>query len=160
MRRLMPLLIVLCLGFAPAPVPRPPTKVDGKAFLTKLQGEWMVVSLEHFEGGEKIVSRPRSRVRVKGRQWTDLIPGVVVKWTTVAPDGELTLDAGNTPVRLEVARQGMPTMRGIVRLEKDLLTFCYVTNPDSPMPVSFDKSRDGQVLLNLESRSGSTIINE
>ena len=53
MLRIMPLLIVLCLGFAPAPVPKPKpaAKVDGKELLAKLQGEWTVVSLQHFEGG-------------------------------------------------------------------------------------------------------------
>ena len=78
----------------------------------------------------------------------------------MAPDCELTLDVGNTPVRLEVARTGMPTMRGIVRLEKDILTFCYVTNPDSPVPVGFEKLSEGQVLLTLQSRSRPTIINK
>lgn len=40
MRRVVPLLIVLCLGFAPAPVYR--ERRDTRTDLEKMRGEWIL----------------------------------------------------------------------------------------------------------------------
>jgi uncharacterized protein (TIGR03067 family) len=42
MRRLLPLLVVLCLAFAPAPLPRPTSSINLEGF----QGRWKVIRME------------------------------------------------------------------------------------------------------------------
>src|SRR5207248_283671 len=109
--RCLVLAAALSTGLAPAPRPRPVRKMDGKQLLKDLQGTWVVVSTEHMEGDKGIVSRRRKRVRVARQKWTQVIPGVVDKWTTEIPDYEIRLDSGKTPIRMEVTRSGGPTMR-------------------------------------------------
>jgi hypothetical protein len=59
MRRVVPPLIVLCLGFAPAPVYR--ERPDARTDLEKLQGEWERVSCS-TNGDEETVVYRRNRL--------------------------------------------------------------------------------------------------
>lgn len=147
MRCVLPPLAALCLAFAPAPRPARKAEVD---LLEKLQGNWAVLSVQRVEGGRRVVSRPRERVSiVNGRQWVRVLRGVAVEWTTEVPPYGLVLDARKSPARLEVTRVGVPVRRGVIRLDKDTLKFCYATGPDAPVPSGFDRLREGQELMTL-----------
>ena len=86
-------------------------------------------------------------VRVHGRKWTHVHAGVVAERATEVPGYEVILDTGATPVRIVVKQKGSPSMRGVLRLDKDELTFCYTTDPDCPFPVNFDEPKAGERLM-------------
>jgi hypothetical protein len=48
---------------------------------------------------------------------------------------------------MEITRPGTPTMRGIVWIEKDTFTFCYITDAGGQRPSRFDKLSEGQTLM-------------
>ena len=75
MRRLLPLLVMLPLGFAPAPLPRPKKPEPSKEHLQKLQGEWELTRLiisgrdrsERGKGTTIVIAADRMKQFVSGK---------------------------------------------------------------------------------------------
>jgi uncharacterized protein (TIGR03067 family) len=133
MRRVLPLLIVLSLGFAPAPVYR--GKPGGsKGDLQKMQGEWVRVSLTVDgapQGGQATLSVKDDRMRFQADY---------DRWKVV-------LDATGSPPKIDFHHASSPNGRaalaGIYRLEADTrLTICVrFADEESERPVGFDHSQ-------------------
>ena len=139
MRRLLLLLPVLLLGFAPAPFPRPnPATDDQKA----IQGDWKLIS-RTYEGGEE--DHIVSTLEVKGNRWafcnaessfkSPFIVSFRGKRRPWFYDGK----SGDTPV---------VSMEGIYKVEGDTLIICYITdelilqNP-ATRPLDFEGGKPG-----------------
>ena len=110
MRRILPLLTVLCLGFAPAPFPRP---IRGE--LKALQGQWEQIRYQGrspgLNGPEVFVFRGNHLIHRK-RSW------------------RVRIDPSHSPKVLDLKEPGTMsgakvTLQGIYKLEGDTLTFCY-----------------------------------
>ena len=124
MRRVLPPLVVLCLGFAPAPVHRPDKIGPGD---TALRGEWVLVSETH--GGLEQAPRKQSLVffrrhlRLTGDAGTD-------RW-------ELELDPASSPKAFDMRHESGPTkyrLKCVYRVDGDDLITCYNINKHSIRP--------------------------
>jgi uncharacterized protein (TIGR03067 family) len=122
MRRILSLLPLVSLAFAPAPLPRPdPSKED----LKKMQGKWVLES-RLYQG--RPVAHVVATVEVQGDRWTYV--NATGDWR--AP-GKLILDATKVPRRLH---WGPGMHRGVYEINGDTLIFVFTTG-GSP-----DKLRD------------------
>jgi uncharacterized protein (TIGR03067 family) len=111
MRRVVPLLIVLSLGFAPAPVYR--ERPDTRADLERMQGEWRMT--RYVSDGW---SRPKKDFFPIG------LDGVRLSGVSTPPV-EVTLDAKANPKRIDMKVSSGRTIEGIYRLEGDEVTICW-----------------------------------
>jgi uncharacterized protein (TIGR03067 family) len=107
MRRVLPLLIVLCLGFAPAPLPKQRGADEARRDLLAMQGEWT----ERFADSACVT-----------------ISGDRMVWTS-DHGWKFTLNAKATPKRIEAVgigpRLAGKSRWGVYHLEKDKLTICW-----------------------------------
>jgi uncharacterized protein (TIGR03067 family) len=157
MRRVVPLLIVLCLGFAPAPVYREKPIPES---MKVMQGSWAIrewgtaaMQVPVFvqrgawakKGGEEIpISLPSSAEVAgcrmvfsrNGKDATRWLLNAVADWG-VAGSGVLEI----------VEARGGGKMMGIYKLEGDTLTICY-RDQGRGRPAGFTK--DGQWVLVLK----------
>jgi uncharacterized protein (TIGR03067 family) len=125
MRRILPLLAVLGLAFAPAPFPKQRRADDSQRDLQAMQGEWT----EQFADSASI--------RIIGDR---MVSSSDYAW-------KFTLNAKTTPRRIEaigIGRKLVGKVRwGIYRLEKDKITICWrqgsASKPD--WPISLDPAQ-------------------
>jgi uncharacterized protein (TIGR03067 family) len=113
MRRFLPLLVLLSLAFAPAPLPRPERKADDSK---KMQGRWVLVS-RLYEGRQ--TSHVVAAVEVEGDRWTYV--NAKGDWRA---SGKMTLDTSKVPRRLD---WGPGQHRGVYELRGDTLVFVFTT---------------------------------
>jgi uncharacterized protein (TIGR03067 family) len=121
MHRVLPLLGVLCLSFAPAPEPND---------LQQLQGEWVPVS-SVLEGGTVTIEPDKDILVFKGRRLSFVSRGTAsARWTVI-------LGPSRKPKTIDL-RGDDPTdsVLGIYRLEGDTLTICN-GNSDGARPADF-----------------------
>jgi uncharacterized protein (TIGR03067 family) len=118
MRRVVPPLIVLCLGFAPAPLPKLGRKDEVVADLRAIQGEWLRESA--LRNGRQMRSTPGSSNLIEGDQLCCRSGRVVsTRWTIVVrPGGQVGA--------IDMHHDG-DVLPCIYRLEGDTLTFCFAT---------------------------------
>jgi uncharacterized protein (TIGR03067 family) len=142
MRRILPLLAVLCLAFAPLPFPKPDRS---DADLKALQGEWhrALVTIDrvvHSEVGSEttiVIAGDRMKYSVAGRPTNE--------W-------EFTLDRKARPPRFD--RKGLKghaaglTYLGIYRIDGDGFTLC---SRDGHRPEGFDAT-GGSVFVEVYRR--------
>jgi uncharacterized protein (TIGR03067 family) len=125
MPRAVPLLVVLSVGFAPAPVyrERPDSiKVD----LEALQGEWQSVNCS-LEGGEPTVGGGDDTAVYRGDRMSRLHKGVVnARWV-------IALDPSKEPRRMDLKGVEVPdqTVLCIYRIDGDTLTFAFRNQVDA-----------------------------
>ena len=122
MRRLLPLLGLLSLGFAPTPFPRPKKPDPSKEHLQKMQGEWELIRLviagrdrsERGKGTTIVIAADRMKQFVRGK--------LTHEWV-------VTRDADKKPMVLD--RKQLPgettgiNYRGIFRLDGNTLVLCF-----------------------------------
>jgi RNA polymerase sigma-70 factor (ECF subfamily) len=129
MRLLVPLLAVLLMAFAPAPLPKA-NRGGPNADLKALQGSWETVSLNLT--GAKVDRTPGIDVTVfAGRHVSCVVSGkIATEWT-------LLLDPAATPKVLDLRNKRGQVLRGIYHLEGDTLTLCYRNELDGARPADF-----------------------
>jgi uncharacterized protein (TIGR03067 family) len=115
MRRILPLLVLLSFGFAPAPLPRRPDKTSD---VLKMQGEWRRVelyngtSLMPQQGGEVVVA-------ISGGTMSFSIHGEEhSRW-------EIKLGAQGCIDLVGAGESKGNVLYGVYRLEGDTLKHCY-----------------------------------
>jgi uncharacterized protein (TIGR03067 family) len=118
MRRVLPLLIVLSLGFAPAPVYRG-LPAPGKADLDAMQGAWKLVYYE-VEGKSIEPERkaPNGLMRIKGGRMLNFF----------RCDCDVSIDASRRTRTIDATgSDGGHLFRilGIYKIEGDVLTVCW-----------------------------------
>jgi uncharacterized protein (TIGR03067 family) len=110
---------------------------DEKAELDKLQGEWMVVSVETSGQKQDENQYKGLKVVVKGTEWTP-------------PRGKLmftfTIDPTKKPKQLDLEVKGGSTWQGIYKIEGDTLTFCRSHAAGGERPKEF-KGGEGVFLM-------------
>jgi uncharacterized protein (TIGR03067 family) len=114
MRRVVLLLIVLCLGFAPAPVYR---ERPGwlAADLKAMQGEWIALSM--IQGGGD-AAEPEGRPpgwRITGNVITQILA------STGGPQVTITLGGTDRQKTMDLEIAGVPPGRALYRLDGDIL---------------------------------------
>ena len=132
MRRAMLLLAVVCLAFAPAPLPKPDRRSDAQ----KLEGEWERVRL--YNGGSVFPEKPGEvTLTISGTVAAFSLRGMEqTKW-------DVKLAPLKSPKGLDLVGQGDSNgtiQHGIYRLEGGTLTYCY---HGSARPTSFDPAAPG-----------------
>lgn len=145
MRRVIPLLVVMSLGFAPAPVYR--ARPDKRTDLEKMQGAWVRVSLtidgkRHEEAVGSVVPT---------------INGDTLSFAAPSDKWRLTLDATKNPKRLE-SLQIVPAnalgFMGIYKLEGDRLVVCWRSGKtEADRPTDFDPAAQPGVWLCVYERN-------
>jgi uncharacterized protein (TIGR03067 family) len=136
MRRFVPLLIVLSLGFAPAPVYREPKPKSPADAIKAIRGKWKVIS--RTIGGEA-ARHAVSTLEVADGRWT--YSNAKGDWRS---PWSISLDAKGKPWRFDAQseKQAAAKMRGVCVVEGDKLTLCFAMAGDEP-PVDFDGKKPG-----------------
>jgi uncharacterized protein (TIGR03067 family) len=155
MRRVLPLLTLASLAFAPAPFPKPIPKA-----LQAMQGQWAIDDWGFAAPKEQTFLMRGPWLRLKTKDEVVIVPGsaeVVGSNMAFSTNGKITsrwllravIERGPaTPGVLDLVQpQDKSTMLGIYKLEGDTLTICYrergSTRPDV-------LSNDGQWRLVLK----------
>jgi uncharacterized protein (TIGR03067 family) len=125
MRRMLPLLAVLCLAFAPAPFPKRSRQAADD--LKALQGTWVT------DNGLVEARFERDRVSYYRK-------GALVHVYRV------TLDTFAKPKAFDLAGADGRNYQGIYSLEKDTLTM-YSRGPRDPRPAAFKASDEYQEVM-------------
>jgi uncharacterized protein (TIGR03067 family) len=136
MRRVVPPLFVLCLGFAPAPVYREPPKATRGEF----RGTWRQVSIE-FEGTDQTAANEPHRLH-----WVVEADKITIfsKGKQNRGSWSYRLDASGTPATLDLTPSGGQTMPAILRVEGGRLTVLLQNFPKNGRPKDFgDRSKPG-----------------
>ncbi len=142
MRRLLPCLAIVLLGFAPAPFPRPDTS---NLDLEKMQGEWVLVQMI-VAGQSRDSGGGYFTIEIAGSRMQELSGGTVI-W-----DYSIKLDGRKRPRSLDCIGRGID--RGwsddrIYSLKENTLTI----NRGDVRPTDFDASRLGRVLRTYKRKS-------
>jgi uncharacterized protein (TIGR03067 family) len=129
MKLVATLAVVVCLA-ADAP------KEDSKKDMEKLQGEWILASLER-DGEQLPEEQAKSRKRsIKGDKFTITRDG-----ETLA-QGTFTLDASKKPKTLDAKLEGNDeAVQAIYELDGDTFKMCYA-QPGQPRPKEFAGKAD------------------
>jgi hypothetical protein len=138
MRRVVPLLIVLCLGFAPAPVYR---ERPAKSLAVKnLVGRWRIV--EHYYYPDRISVDPvadgTTHVTIGPAAWAFTGPG--------NPSYDLRIDHGRPVAEFDLLTPGhaVPYGRGLIRREGRAIRIIYRWGP---RPTGFGRQSSGWEML-------------
>jgi uncharacterized protein (TIGR03067 family) len=134
MKRLPFLLLVLALGMGAEG-----TKEDAAKDLKKMQGDWVVVSME--VDGMRIPDDDAQALfrTVKGDEYT------ISRYRKMAGKGTIKLDATKTPRAIDAipggaAAKSKPIL-GIYEFDGEKLKLCFA-RPDMPRPTEF-RSKEG-----------------
>ena len=131
-----PALLALAVLVA-APAAKDPPKTDPPS----LVGEWAIDS--SVEGGKPDQLPP-------GMTWTFTADGKsalkVGGLAVPSIEGTYTADPKKAPAELDVAAGPGEAMRGIYKVEKDTLTFCFVEGTDA-RPTTFASPAGSKVVL-------------
>jgi uncharacterized protein (TIGR03067 family) len=139
MSRVLPLLAVLCLVFAPAPFP----KRVSRATIETLAGSWDEISTTGE--GKAEINTGRYVVFSGGRLTVFNANGAaLVKWS-------IAINGSTTPAQFKLILLNTPprAVLGICDLRGSTLRMCFAYEPD-PMPTRFDASRKGAWLMVLK----------
>ncbi len=141
MRRVLPLLVLSSLAFAPAPLPK--TGSHRRPDAQRLQGKWERTQL--YNGAALVPERPGEvTLAIAGETLAFSRNGKEqTKWT-------IELDPLKAPKGLDLVGLGDSkgaVQHGIYRLEGDTLTYCY---SGTARPSSFDRSVPGVFLIVLK----------
>jgi uncharacterized protein (TIGR03067 family) len=122
MRRVLPLVAVLSLAFAPAPFPKPdPTQKD----LKELQGEWRVVSSVMDGGKAKADEIKAMKAVIKGNRYT------VYRGAEVAIEHTFSIDSTKKPKTIDFTVSSRMTQGckrfAIYEVNSDNLKICIST---------------------------------
>ncbi len=149
-RQTQSLLVLVVIGIgncqtvhAQAPAPgKSDNLADAKktaADLELLQGKWICVS--HLIGRSPIPSIKEETIEVRGDRFME-----TVRITTAAVT--IRTDRSVVPNRIELTADnpgGAPIVkRGVFRLDGDVLTICFVSKPDLPIPTDFTSGSGSQ----------------
>jgi hypothetical protein len=129
-RVILPLIVLLSLAFAPAPLPKNPRAQQRTDDLARLQGEWLEVRTRI---GDLNCSVGDHVMVVSGRALSHVIRGKVSITWYIDPDPR------HVPPRLNQRRQGDGyLLLSIYRLEGDTLTVSWQNENDAAgWPVDF-----------------------
>jgi uncharacterized protein (TIGR03067 family) len=116
MSHVLPLLAVLCLAFAPAPVPR--HWCDAAGEIRKLQGTW-VLEREDLDGKQTEEVPAKIEWLIEGESVRNLVRGQELYRTT------FRVSAGHPMAFDLMERDGSVASRGIYALEGDKLTIAF-----------------------------------
>ena len=133
MRRVVLLLTVLLMGFAPAPVYKP--KPEGRTAIERLQGEWSRLSMS-INGGP-LSDSGGVTLTVKGN---------LMGFGSADDEWKVTIDAAKAPARIDFHRVklsgNIDVLLGIYRLEADKLTICWcLSKEEGERPTNFDPKK-------------------
>jgi uncharacterized protein (TIGR03067 family) len=140
MRRILALLALLVMGFAPAPFPKP--ERTGRDKLVAMRGEWKLVSLS-LDGRPLRAAGGMSAAVFDGNRLSLLdVDGVVIsRWI-------VTLAPSKNPKRMDLKDADAPdqTLLGIYKLDGDTLTLACA-NPTivSKGPTDFNPHKGTEV---------------
>jgi uncharacterized protein (TIGR03067 family) len=119
------LLVVLAVGFAPAPFRRA-ARPKKEGDLDRMQGTWAVVERRYAGNVLKVEN---AQVTLRGSRWHFVFNGEVrSRW-------DVRLDPTTAPRSLDYfSADGNPTsvLPAIYRLDGDTLTVCYTQGKDRP----------------------------
>jgi hypothetical protein len=146
MRRILLVVAVLCIAFAPAPFPKPVSWDGNKKDLKKMQGKWLFPMPDLLRTEYRVVS-------IKD----DLLSFVSVNPPQV---WRMRFPRGGKPNRIDlhlVSPGANPpfssVLRGIYRIDGDKLAIGFSFSPDEKdRPVDFDKVHPS-LLLQLSNRT-------
>jgi uncharacterized protein (TIGR03067 family) len=140
MRRVLLLLALLSLAFAPAPFPKPPG-AKGSLAVKNLVGTWRIAAIYHYPNRV-----PREPARAGATHVTITATGWEFKGSAAA-SYELRLDPTKQPAELDFIRpgQGTPHGRGLIRREGRALRVIYQWG--SSRPTGFESQPKGCELL-------------
>jgi hypothetical protein len=135
MRRVLPLLAVLCLAFAPAPFPRPGRPVDD---FSELAGTWVLVRLTEGVPEEDLrISRGRMAYGPESRRHSYRFS---LRGTKRAGAFELTREFGGELEAVSyvgILKLEAVSYVGILKLEGEALRLSYGP-PERGTPAAFD----------------------
>jgi uncharacterized protein (TIGR03067 family) len=142
MRRVLPLLIVLSLGFAPAPVYKAPKPVAPKSDLERMQGKWVVV--RQSRNGEDMAARPSNyTVEIVGDRFRHFIGGrLLAEWSIRLDATKRIKEIDRKKLGGEVV-SGPTALLGIYRLDGDSLQIAYISGGRG-RPLDFDGKGRGE----------------
>jgi uncharacterized protein (TIGR03067 family) len=139
MQALSPLLIPLCLGFAPAPFPKTTVREGaGQISLQTFQGTWKVVSMEavNEKGGRKPIHWNVKRLRVEGGQLTYLGDDRDFGRDRVA------IDARKKPALIDFYSQdragSKPYRVGLIKMDRGRIVLLFYQTEAENRAKSFD----------------------
>jgi uncharacterized protein (TIGR03067 family) len=136
-------LTTISSAFAPAPVYREPPKPKTPDVYALMQGTWEIdQNVNAAFKGRMAINRMRQQIRIQGTTWGYIFNnnGTLIESTKY----QIVLDPKASPATLDLKQSnqnlvflgGMPgggvvmveqvVMKGIVRVDGDKLTFCYV----------------------------------
>jgi len=152
------LIATISSAFAPAPVYREPSKPKRGELLAALQGTWNVPwnseNISTVRRGGAII-RLTEQIRIQGTSWTSIYTdngievdgynGVKYQIILDPKAGPATLDLKQEKQNVAVGvpipgeRVGEVAMNGIVKVDGDTLTYCYVNghNENAGRPTQF-----------------------
>lgn len=137
MRRVLPLLAVLPLAFAPAPRPKPADHFE----LRRLQGEWVLIA--EYHEGKQLAPRKMSWV-FRGRGFDLIDHEGNYRW-------DVTLDPRAKPKAMDQrsAHDGageVTVTKAVYQLEGGTLTTCYDMTTDADRPRDLSGKHAGHCL--------------
>lgn len=132
-------LLLVSLGFAPAPFPRS-GRERPRSDLERLQGTWEVMEARYH--GSEIPSYFGGRARIVGKRWSFYDRGE----QTSHYHWDLELDQRATPSAMDFnSAEGSTPSRAIYRFDGDTLTLNYAMT--GGRPGRFDRDKDFYLVL-------------
>lgn len=136
-RRLFLLAVALSLAFAPAPLPKRPSRGKDSLSVESLLGTWRATDLYNTPNKTRLDpdSNGVGHVTVTATQWAFA--------RTAGPGAyDMTLDSGKVPAEINFMHAGQkePYGRGLIRREGNTIRVLYNWGP---RPTSFDNPQPG-----------------